>query len=133
MRHPFHLLRVQGQLGDYERQQELLQKRHARDENYLFVSRFAAIQGDDEVIRTYTTWPANIRATLPCAEYVMFMASNEDGTPSHLAAAAEWSKVRQVAGHLMTPEDGYPERYHVSEFPDDSMLEQLGMADWAGG
>ncbi len=93
--------------------------------------RYSAIQGDDEVIRTYTTWPAAVPASLPRAEYVMFMASNDEGMPSHLAASAEWEKVQEVVGHLMVPEDSYPERFRVTEFPDEGLLTELGMVDWA--
>lgn len=133
LRQQFQLLRVQGQMGDYERQQELLQKRHAADDRYTFVSRFSAIQDDDGTIRTYTTWPQALPATLPRADYVMFMASHADGMPSHLAAAADWQKVEQLASHLLVREDTYPERYRVSEFPDAELLAALGMVDWAGG
>jgi hypothetical protein len=133
LRGQFQMLRVQGQLGDYERQQELLQKRHAESDQYTFVSQFSAIQDDDGTIRTYTTWPATVPATLPRAEYVMFMASRDDGMPSHLAAAASWERVQQVAGHLVTPEHCYPERYRVTEFPGEALLAELGMVDWASG
>ncbi len=133
--HPLHqafkVLRVQGQLGDYERQQELWQKRLATADGYTFVSRFAAIEDDDDTIRTYTIWPATVPASLPHADYVMFMASNDDGSPSHLAAAAEWQTVERLAGDLMSAEECYPPRFRVSGFPDGKLIAQLGMVDWA--
>lgn len=131
LQNQFHLLRVQGQMGDYERQQQLLQKRQTGDETYTFISGFNALQGDDDVIRTYTTWPAAVPASLPRADYVVFMASSDDGMPSHLAAAADWHTVQEVAGHLMSAEDIYPMRYRVAEFPDETMLNRLGIVDWA--
>ena len=37
-----------------------------------------------------------------------------------------WEKVVEVAGHLMTPMDIYPERYRVKEFPPAEQLAAMG-------
>jgi uncharacterized protein YtpQ (UPF0354 family) len=132
LRMAFHLMRVQGQMGDYERQEELLRKRDAANCGTMFYSRFSAMQGEDGAIRTYAIWPGSGTASLPCVDYVMFMASGPDGMPSHLAAVAAWDEVEQLAGDLMTAEDCYPARYRVHDFPDGEILASLGIAEWVG-
>lgn len=130
LRPQFEMLRVQGVMSDYERQEELIRKRAEAEGEQIFVSRFSATQGEDETIRTYALWPEVSPALLPRADYIMFMASDESGMPSHLAAAADWEKVQEHAGHLLDAEDCYPPRFRISGFPDAATLEQLGMADW---
>lgn len=135
--HPLHnrlrLMRVQGQMADYERQEELLRQQAAAQDEQIFVSRFAAMQGEDQTIRTYTIWPAAGPALLPVADYVMMMAADEAGMPTHLAAAARWDEVEAVAGELMTDIESYPARHRVEQFPSDEAIKHLGIADWIGG
>ncbi|MCO6044838.1 hypothetical protein NG895_13075 [Aeoliella sp. ICT_H6.2] len=132
LRSAFELLRVQGVMADYERQEELFRKRAEAGDESTFLSRYSAMQGEDGVVRSYTIWPAAMPARLPRVDYIMFMASDENGMPKHLAAAARWEEVERVAGHLMTAEDCYPARYRVDGFPDQQVLEDLGTPDWMG-
>ncbi|WP_425400714.1 DUF1444 family protein [Aeoliella sp.] len=132
LRSAFELLRVQGLMADYERQEELLRKRAEVSGDSTFLSRYSAMQGDDGVVRSYTIWPAAMPALLPKVDYIMFMASDETGMPKHLAAAAKWEEVEQVAGELITPLDCYPVRYRVDGFPDREVLAELGTPDWMG-
>lgn len=132
LRSAFELMRVQGLMADYERQEELIRKRAETNGEGAFVSRYSAMQSDDGVVRSYTIWPAAMPALLPRVDYIMFMSSDESGMPQHLAAAARWEEVEQVAGHLMAAEDCYPARFRVDGFPDEQTLAELGTPDWMG-
>lgn len=135
--HPLHnrfrLLSVQGQMADYERQEQLLKQRAEANGEQVFVSRYSAMQGEDQTIRTYAIWPAAGTALLPVVDYIMFMASDETGMPTHLAAAASWAQVQTTVGDLMIEMNCYPARYRVEQFPHTDALKQLGIADWIGG
>ena len=43
---------------------------------------------------------------------------------------ADWERVAGVAGDLMEPQDLYPERYRVVEFPSDEQLAAIGGETW---
>lgn len=131
LRQQFGLLRAQASVGDYQRQKELLEKQHQRSNTDLFVATYNAIQDEEGDILSYTTWGEGVATLLPKADYVLFMSSGESGMPSTMAAAAEWDRVIDETGHLMTNEQTYPERHRVVEFPTADLLNRLGIADWA--
>ncbi|QDU58079.1 hypothetical protein Pan181_43050 [Aeoliella mucimassa] len=127
----FLLLQLQGLMGDYERQEELFRKRAAQGKaDVPFLSRYTVMQNEEGALRSYTIWPGVCPALLPKTDYVMFMSSDEQGLPTHLAAAASWEQVEQVVGSAMSPTDFYPERYRVERFPTEQELELLGIAPW---
>ena len=45
-----------------------------------------------------------------------------------LAAVYTWSRIVDVAGHLMEPTDHYPTRFRVRAFPDEAQLAEIGVA-----
>ena len=51
-----------------------------------------------------------------------------------LAARGECDRVRSIVGDLMEPQDVYPERWRVREYPNEAMIEQIGMLlqSWKG-
>ena len=130
-RNDFQMLHLQGQISDYERQEELFRKRAEEGGQSLgFVSRFTAMQDEFGSLRSYTIWPGIGAALLPPTDYVMFMASDKQGLPTHLEAAASWEKVTQVVGDMMTRTEHYPPRFRVERFPDRKALNELGIASW---
>lgn len=131
LRQQFGLFREQAKVGDYQRQKELLEKKHQRNGEDIFVATYNAIQDEEGNVHSYTTWSQGIPTLLPKADYVVFMAAGADGLPSHMAAAAPWDKVVDLAEELMAPEGCYPQRHRVEKFPQPQVIEQLGIADWA--
>jgi len=131
LRQQFGLFREQAKVGDYQRQKELLEKQHERSGDDLFVATYNAIQDEDGNVHSYTTWSQGVPTLLPKADYILFMAADAAGMPSHMAAAAEWDEVVELAGELMSQQTCYPKRHRVDEFPLAEIIEQLGIADWA--
>ena len=133
IRHPlyakFAQLRMQTIERDYESQKELLEaevKRHARD---LYVASLSVVQNENtgEVI-SYSVWAKGVPTLLPRADVLALSTPDDQGSYSRVASA-HWDAVYQLAGHLMTPQEGYPARFLVDSFPSEEVLRELGVLE----
>jgi hypothetical protein len=124
----FNQLRLQTIGQNYADQAEMLNKRHQRDGVDIFVASYSGITDKATGNMTsYCMWSDGVEALLPETDEVMF--ATRDNGEIKMAARADWQKVRQLAGHLMEPQELYPERWRVREFPDANLLAELGVKE----
>lgn len=112
-------LRSQGQ--DYAEQKDLLDKLHESRGEDVFVASFTVAQHKQTGERiNFCLWGEGIASLLPRTEQVVL------GAPGHEPIIAAWEKVVEVAGGIMKPQDMYPERFRVDEFPTPEQLAAMG-------
>ena len=64
--------------------------------------------------------------SLPKVEYVALFDPETKET-----RFARWDRLVEVAGELMEPEDCYPPRWLVGDFPSDDQIEETGAEEWS--
>ena len=69
-----------------------------------------------------------ISSLLPRTDYLFLAGPNDQGEVVKLASGP-WAQVERIAGRLMKPQDCYPPRYLVEEFPTADELQQIGIAE----
>lgn len=117
----FHLLAIQSRGSDYNEQKELLEQLHKKTGEDIFVASFSAMQDQDtKQVTTYTIWPQNVPTLLPHTDKIAFMR-----TPQEKALMADWDRAVEIVGDLMEPQNIYPERVRVSEFPTERQLADM--------
>jgi hypothetical protein len=128
--HPSHQIFRELYVGSlaqtYAEQKDLFDKRHERDKIDIFVATYSAMQNKSGRIASYCMWSEGVDSLLPTTDQIFFFRpqASED---KQLAARGDWDRVQSIAGDMMEPQDTYPERWRVREFPTDGMLEQIGM------
>lgn len=118
---PFQELAVSYLIQEYGEQQQLLNQVHEKGGIDVFVATYNAVQKDDGTIYSYGTWGNGFESLLPKTDWITFVRDDGD-----VPANAPWSKVQEIVGHLLSPTDHYPERFHVKAFPSDEELAALG-------
>jgi hypothetical protein len=115
-----HLMRAQSLGQEYTDQKELLDKQFEREEEKLFVASYMAIRHktSGEII-SFCSWADGVASLLPRTDRIAFL---REGSEPMLVA---WDKAEQVVGHLFSPQEIYPERVRVDEFPTADELERL--------
>jgi hypothetical protein len=122
----FRELHVQSLAQTYAEQKDLLDKRHERQQTDIFVATYSAMQNNTTGrINSYCMWSEGVDSLLPKTDQIFFFRP-EAPKDKQLAARGDWDHVRSIVGHLMEPEDSYPERWRVREFPSTEMHEKIG-------
>jgi hypothetical protein len=89
------------------------------------VASYSALQNkDDGRVHSYCVWSEDVDSLLPETDQVFFVKQG-DGDKPEMVSGADWDKVREVVGDLMEPQETYPERYLVREFPTAEQLAQM--------
>lgn len=101
----------------YNTQKELLDRLHEMKRQNVCVPSYLPLQDDDTgKIAACCVWPKDCVALLPRTDQIAFERNEGD------AIVADWDRVVEVVGHLMTPMGIYPERFRVSDFPTEEQL-----------
>jgi hypothetical protein len=116
----FKMLEVRTMHGEYAEQNGLLHRLHEARGINDFIAQYSATQNQKTgEVSSYCVWAdAAGSALLPKTHRVVFLRGE-------VVADAEWTRVRDVVGHLMNPIDLYPPRFRVCEFPSESELQGL--------
>ena len=77
---------------------------------------------DSGDVVAYCVWPKGAETLLPRTDKIALMRTPDDEQP----VLADWERVAGVAGDLMKPQDLYPERHRVVEFPSEEQLAAIG-------
>lgn len=112
-------LRIASLNHNYAQQKELLKCYYNKLGKEVSVAAYMAIEkrGTGEIM-SICVWSKGAPTLLPRAEYVGFVElENRKNT-----VIAPWDQVRNLLGHLMKPQEFYPERYLVDEFPSPEQL-----------
>lgn len=125
-----HELRLRTIGMEYNDQKELLDQIHVQNGEDLFVASFSAIQHKETGrITSYSVWSEGVETLLPETDDLVLLRPNSSDNVS-VAAAASFSRVRDIAGDLMQPLGTYPERFRVTDFPTENQLAEIGKRDW---
>jgi hypothetical protein len=120
-----HLSRVRSLSRDYDEQQQLLNALHEKTGEDVFVASYSALQNRETGrLHSYCVWSEDVDSLLPQTDRVYFVRQTAS-EKAEMICGADWEKVCEVVGGLMTPRSVYPERYFVKEFPTKEQLEEL--------
>lgn len=86
-----------------------------------FVATLTGYKKPGEIVSSYAVWSDGVPTHLPKADEIVFVSNH----PS-IKRRVGWQQVQDVVGHLMQPEDTYPPRWLVNEFPTDEQLAAMG-------
>jgi uncharacterized protein YtpQ (UPF0354 family) len=122
--HPSHEAYRRCVLGwtqfEYENQKKLLDQICDQELIEQFNASYTVISKDDKHM-SYCVWGKDIISSLPRTDLVAFMDDSGNG----VRAFASWDQVHQLCGQMMKPQDYYPARFRVDQFPSDEILGQL--------
>jgi hypothetical protein len=122
----FRELHVQSLARTYAEQKDLFDKRHDLEQTDIFVATYSAMQNKAGRIASYCMWSEGVDSLLPKTDQIFFFRPQAP-KDKQLAARGDWDRVRSIVGDLMEPQDVYPERWRVREFPSEALIEQIGM------
>jgi hypothetical protein len=71
---------------------------------------------------SFCAWTEGVPTLLPKTDLVVLVKPQRQD--DHLIVP--WSALAKVVGPMLRPEDMYPTRFRVKEFPSDGQLKQLG-------
>jgi hypothetical protein len=116
----FQTLRVQSIGQEYTDQKELLEQSLSRQGEDLFVASFMAVRHNASgEIRSFSSWADGVPTLLPVTDQIAFIREGEE------PILVNWQQAEQVIGHLLVPQDLYPQRVRVEEFPSSAELRRL--------
>lgn len=119
-----HQLRTIGQV--YADQAELLTQRHEATPAGPSMAAFSALQEEATGRSTsYCMWLDGIESLLPKTDEILFVRPQREGQGVTILARANWADAVAAAGDWMAPQDMYPERWLVREFPPENALGRL--------
>jgi hypothetical protein len=122
----FRELHFQSLAQTYAEQKDLLDKRHEREQTDIFVATYSGIQNEKTGrIASYCMWSEGVDSLLPETDQIFFFRPRAP-KDKQLAARGDWNHIRSVVGDLMEPQDTYPERWRVREFPSEAKLNEIG-------
>jgi len=107
--------------GLYTQQKELLGELYEIQLFDVFVASFSTVKNPEtQALRSFCIWPNGVDSLLPKTQLVMIM-DDPDSPPN----IVEWKEVQRVVGHMMEPDDNYPTRYRVTEYPTESQIAEM--------
>jgi uncharacterized protein YtpQ (UPF0354 family) len=116
----FQALRAQSIGQEYTDQKDLLEKSLERQHDEVFVASFMAMRNSTtgEII-SFCSWADGVPTLLPRTDRIAFI--REESEP----ILVDWEQAEQVVGHLISPQDIYPERVRVDDFPSPDEYARL--------
>ena len=122
MHKSFKRIRDISVASEYHEQQSLLNALYKRDGNNTVIAEYMTMQSEDENEPdwSYTIWQKGKKMLLPKTERIVFM--DEETIPTF---AVPLDIVCDVVGYIMEPQDIYPQRFLVSEFPTNQEIEEM--------
>lgn len=116
----FQQLQLHSFAQDSNEQKDLLDKRDAKTGDDVFVATFSIVQAPDGKMFSYAVWAKGVDALLPKTDSIVFI--EEKAMP----VMVDWDKAILEFGDLMEPQDIYPPRWRVREYPGRERLAAVG-------
>ena len=116
----FHALAMQFLGGEYADQKQALDKLHETEGTDVFVATYSGITFEDGRDCSYAVWSKGVDTWLPRTDLIAFY--DPDTETSELV---KWDRAVAEMGDEMTPQEIYPERWAVSEFPTAEQLKRM--------
>ena len=119
--HPLHELwrraETLTQAADCAEQKGLLDALHHRRGHDLFVATYSATQRPDTGdISSYAVWSEGLTTLLPRADRIAFVQPSRPER-EQVVGMIPWDRVVHAFGNRMAPQNLYPERWRVEDFP----------------
>jgi hypothetical protein len=108
---------------EYNEQKKLLDAAHERGGVEIYVASFVAATRPDGSEIGFCVWSDRVESLLPVTHKVAFMQKGGE----EAAAIGDWSRMMEVVGELMELTDHYPRRYRVRGFPEQAILDAIGI------
>jgi hypothetical protein len=119
----FRELRLKTLASEYSEQAELLMQLHEAHHGER-PANFNLIQDTTtQRVSSYCVWTEGAPALLPEADQIAFVALDASG--GRMLGMVDWDWAQQVMGSSMHPQNLYPERWLVRDFPTGQQCEQL--------
>ncbi len=120
------LLALQTYASVYQRQKEVLEALLNANGHAMTVGPLRVFRTPAGEIITSSTWHEGRETLLPRTDRIEFARLPHDGNVKNAKTwSTSWEAAERRVGHLMKPTGDVPERYRVTEFPDDATLELL--------
>jgi hypothetical protein len=120
------ILQLQSTAAMYARQREVLSALLRANEHDIVVMPLRVLRTAQGDIVTTTVWTDGQDALLPKTDRLEFVRLPPDGNPLRAETwSTRWDVAQRLVGHLMQSTGDIPERFRVSEFPEDQVLDQL--------
>ncbi len=120
---PLRELYVHSVASEYGEQASWLEQQQTDDSPYVASVMLTQNRQTGEFC-TVSVWGEGVKTLLPRAEVIAFMRGSADG-PRPDSIMARWDDVQQICGPLMQPQDRYPPRWLVEQFPSNDQLQAL--------
>ncbi len=118
-------LRLLSQGADYNSQKKALEAWYEQQDEDVYVGPYSvATHQESGDTFSYCVWTESVDVSLPVAQRVFFVRIGEDEKP-RVVGASTFARVQEHLGALLTPQDLYPPRYRVSDFPSQEQLAVL--------
>ncbi len=119
-----HELAVQT-LGEmYTQQAVLLDRRFAAAGEAVFAATFSAFRdAATNGVCSYAMWAEGVDSLLPETDEIVL--ARPQGNDISIVARCDWHTLQGLAGDLMEPQDMYPQRWRVRQFPSPDVLRQI--------
>lgn len=119
--HPDYLRFKELEIGylsqEYAMQKQQLDALHQKQNVDQFVATLTGYKKPGELVSSYAVWSDGVPTQLPKADEIIFYCRSPE-----LKLRVKWERVQEVVGHLMQPEESYPPRWLVDEFPTGEQL-----------
>jgi hypothetical protein len=112
--------------GEYAEQKEQLEQLNEAEEVDVFVASYSAISRGGRTL-TWSIWSKGVVTWLPKTEYVALFDPE-----TKVTRFVEWDNLLAVANELMLPQECYPPRWEVTEFPNPQLMSRMRLEDWKG-
>ena len=120
----FKLLAIKSMGSEYSEQKELLEQLHEQTGEDLHVASYSAVEHETDGYQTYCVWSEGVDSLLPKTDLVFFYRG-DDGEDGDIPTQVEWDQVQAQFGDLMEPQDMYPPRFRVREFPGEERFDDI--------
>ena len=117
----FRELRLRTLAAEYADQAELLAAVQRAESAGALPATFHVVQDTTtQLFSSYCVWTEGVASLLPVTDMVTLVRDN--GRP---VGTFDWRQLQKETGDLMAPQDVYPERWLVREFPAEAQLKPL--------
>jgi hypothetical protein len=120
------MLRLQSIGQEYAEQKNLLEAVRGSEGGKPFIATFSALQSKQtDELHSYCIWTDGVDTMLPRTDLVHLVRLGRGSDEGKLIVSCEWNQLASACGRLLEPQDIYPPRFLVREFPSAAQLDEL--------
>jgi uncharacterized protein YtpQ (UPF0354 family) len=116
----FHRLSLLSLNREYQEQKDLLDKHHEQNAIDIFTATFMLYSHEEHGMHSMCVWTSGVESYLPETGRIALLLPEKE-----ITRVCYWRDVQERLGHLIVPMGWTPERYHVTQFPDEMVLASI--------